>query len=139
MNQLNPPPRKNWLSRNWKWFVPVGFLGVLVIIAGFVALIVSLIFGMMKSTDAYKDAMAKVKADPVVQSAIGTPIEESFFIMGSMHISGPSGQADLSIPISGPKGRGTIFIVAAKSAGQWTFSTLVVEIKDSGRRIDLLE
>jgi hypothetical protein len=59
--------------------------------------------------------------------------------MGSISVSGSSGQADLAIPISGPIGKGTIYAVASKAAGQWTFSKLVVEIKATKERIDLIE
>ena len=136
---MNQRQNKNWWGRNWKWVVPVGCLGSLALFAGFIALIVCLVFGMMKSSDAFKDALAKAKAHPSVQKTIGTPIEEGMFVTGNINISGPSGQADLAIPISGPDGEATIYVVAAKLAGQWTFSTLVVEIKDTKQRINLLE
>ncbi len=130
---------KNWWGRNWKWFVPLGCFGSLVLFTGFIALIVCLVCGMMKSSDAYKVAVAKAKANPSVQKAIGTPIEEGLLVQGNINISGPSGQADLSIPISGPDGKGTIYAVAEKAAGQWTFSTLVVEVDGTKQRIILLE
>ena len=94
---------------------------------------------MMKSSDAYKEALAKAEANPVVQKAIGMPIEEGMFTTGNININGPSGKADLAIPISGPDGEATIYVVAVMTAGKWTFSTLVVEIKETEQRIDLLE
>lgn len=130
---------KNWWGRNWKWFVPVGCLGSLALFAGFIVLIICLVYGLMKSSDAYRDALAKAKAHPSVQKAIGAPIEEGIFTTGSINISGPSGQANLAIPISGPDGEATIYVVAAKSSGKWTFSTLIVAINDTKQRIDLLE
>ena len=136
---MNQTREKNWWNRNWKWFVPVGCLGSLILFVGFIALLVCLVFGMMKSSDVYRQALAKAKAQPSVQATIGTPIEEGLLITGNINVSGPSGQANLSIPISGPDGKATIYLVAAKSAGQWSFSTLVVEIKQTRQRIDLLE
>ena len=59
--------------------------------------------------------------------------------MGSINISGAAGNADLAIPISGPNGRGTIYARATRSAGKWTFSQLVVEIKATKEKIDLME
>ena len=129
---------KNWWDRNWKWFVPVGCLGLLVLIGGFIALLVYLLFGFVKSTATYKEAVAKAKANPAVMEALGSPIKEGFFILGNINISGSSGQANLSIPISGPKDKARIYAVAKKSAGKWTLSTLEVAIKASGRRIDIL-
>lgn len=136
MNQLK---EGNWWSRNWKWFVPVGCLGTIVLFAGFVAVIMFFVFGLMKSSDVYKEAVAKAEANSSVVEALGSPIEKGLFVSGNISVSGPSGQADLAIPISGPNGKATVFVVATKSAGKWTFSTLVVEFKESGTQISLLE
>jgi hypothetical protein len=135
---MNQEQERNWWGRNWKWFVPVGCLGSLALFVGFVALIMCFVYGMMKSSDAYKNAVSTAIAHPSVQKGIGTPIEEGMFTTGNINVSGPSGQANLAIPISGPRGKATIYAVAAKSAGQWTFSILVVEIKTTKQRIDLL-
>lgn len=129
---------QNWWGRNWKWFVPVGCLGLIVISIGFVTIIFFLVFSLIKSSDVYKEAIAIAEAHPLVQEAIGTPIEAGTFVSGNINTSGPSGEADLAIPISGPNGKGTIYAVAVKSAGQWDFSTLVVEIKETGERLELL-
>ena len=126
------------VGRNWKWFVPVGCLGLLTISIGFVSLIFFLVFSVMKSSDVYKEAISIAEAHPTVQEVIGTPLEEGTFVAGNLNTSGASGEADLAIPISGPNGKGTLYAVAEKSAGQWTFSTLVVEKKETGQRIDLL-
>ena len=53
------------------------------------------------------------------------------------NVNGGSGDADLSIPISGPKGKATIYAVAKKSAGEWSYSKLAVKIDSSGETIDL--
>lgn len=131
------PQRTDWWGRNWKWFVPTGCLALLVLVAVFVCSIVLVVFSAMKSSDAYQTALARAKADPRVIAALGSPIDAGFFVSGSTHVTGSSGEADLSIPISGPKGNGTLYLVASKSAGEWTFSKLVVEMKETGQRIDL--
>ena len=136
---MTDQPQKNWWGRNWKWFVPVGCLGTLAMIGVFIALIVTLVFGMLKSSDAYKMAMENVQNNAVVQATLGTPIEAGMFVGGNISVNGASGQADLSIPISGPKGSATLYVVAEKKAGAWSFATLVVELQDSGERLDLLQ
>ncbi len=143
METQTPPPlpqerSTTWWQRNWKWFVPV-CLGSVVLFAGFIVLILTIVFGMMKSSDAYKDALAMARANPYVQDALGSPIEEGLLVAGNINISGSSGYADLAIPVSGPDGSGTIYVVASKSAGQWTFLKLVVGIKATNERIDLIE
>jgi hypothetical protein len=128
----------NWWSRNWKWFVPVGCLTVLLLIALFVGGILTLVFGMMKGSDVYAQALDRARTSPAVTAALGTPLEEGLFVSGNWNETGPGGSAELSIPLSGPKGDGTLYVVAKKSAGLWTFSTLVLAAPD-GSRIDLLE
>lgn len=136
---MTQPEKKNWWGRNWKWFVPVGCFGSLLCFAGFVALIVCLVFGAMRSSDVYRHAVSTAKAHTVVQENIGTPINEGFFTSGNIEVNMGGGQANLAIPLSGPAGTATVYVVATKSAGQWKYSTLVVEIDGGKQRIDLLE
>ena len=133
------PQRTNWWGRNWKWFVPTGCLGMLLLALTFVALIMAIVFGAMKSSDAYKTALAKAKSDPRVVNALGAPIEAGFFVSGKTNVSGSSGDADMTVPISGSRSKGTIYFVASKFAGKWAFSKLVVEVEKTGERIDLTE
>jgi hypothetical protein len=56
-------------------------------------------------------------------------------------VSGPSGNANLAIPIAGPKAKATIYVQGVKSVGQWSFPSLVVEIEiiDQLELLDLAE
>ena len=135
---MNQPKEENWWNRNWKWFVPVSCFSALVLLVGFVALIVNMVFGFMRSSETYQQAVAEAKTNPAVMEALGSPIEEGLLVAGNIRISGSSGESDLAIPISGPKGKATIYAVATRSAGAWTFSRLEVAIGESGDQIDLL-
>ena len=130
-------PQRGWWSRNWKWFVPTGCLTLFVLFLAFIALIVLVVFGAMKSTDVYKTALSRAQQHPEVVEALGSPVDDGMFVSGSTDVNGASGNAELAIPISGPKGKGTLYVTATKSAGQWSYSKLVVEVKDTGKRIDL--
>lgn len=132
-------PRGNWWTRNWKWFVPTGCLTLIALAVLFVVCLVFFVFSVMKSSDAYKLAVARAKSDQRVVAALGTPIKEGMFTSGKTNVNGPSGEADIGIPISGPKGKATIYAVATKSEGQWSFSKLDVKIDDTGKTIDLKE
>lgn len=132
------PPPQGWWSRNWKWFVPTGCcLTPLVLGGAFGAFVILVVFGAMKQTDVYKTAVARAKADQRVTAALGTPIEEGWYLSGNTNVSGGSGDADLTIPISGPNGKGTIYVVATKSGGEWKYSKLSVKVDSSGETIDL--
>ncbi|CAM2069699.1 Cytochrome oxidase complex assembly protein 1 [Sulfidibacter corallicola] len=130
---------RSWMSRNWKWFVPVGCLGTFLLFLAFLGGILAIVFGAMKSSDVYKEAVRKAKAHTAVQEALGTPIEEGMFLSGSINVSGPSGDAGLAIPISGPNGSATIYVDATKNKGTWVFATLSVDIDGTGESIDLLQ
>jgi cytochrome oxidase complex assembly protein 1 len=56
---------------------------------------------------------------------------------GRFQVSQTSGFANMSIALAGPRGTGTLYVVGTKSAGQWRFSTLLVEIQETHQRIDL--
>ena len=132
-------PRGNWWQENWKWFVPTGCLTLIAMAVLFVACIVFFVFSVMKSSDAYKIAVARAKSDQRVVAALGTPISEGMFASGKTNVNGPSGEADIAIPISGPKGKATIYAVGTKSEGTWSFSKLNVKVDGTGEAIDLNE
>jgi Cytochrome oxidase complex assembly protein 1 len=125
------------MTRNWKWFVPVtGVAGVLML-AAFIYTIFSLGTGMMKSSVPYQQALARAKASPEVQTALGIPIKDGFMASGKITTSGPTGSASLEIPISGPKGKADIYLEARKSSGVWSFSTLNVTVAGQPETIEL--
>jgi hypothetical protein len=128
--------KATWWNQNWKWFLPVlCFCGVLAL--GFIALIVFLVSGMMKSSDAYQLPVAAAKTDARVIKAIGSPVEEGFFPTGAISTAGSSGHANLSIRLSGPKGRGTIYVLADRAMNAWNFSNLVFVVEGTSDRIHL--
>src|SRR5580765_5262189 len=132
-------PRPNWWKRNWKCFVPVGCFTLALLFLAFVGSILVIVFSAMKSTDVYKEALARAKKDPAVIEAIGSPITDGFLMSGNTNVNGASGESNLAIPISGPKGKGTIYVSATKSLGQWNYLGLVVEVGQTHQRIDLLQ
>ena len=80
---------------------------------------VMIVFSAIKSTDLYKDPLARAKTHPAVIEALGSPIREGFLVSGNTNVNAASGEGNLSIPISGPKGKGTIYVAATKSLGRW--------------------
>lgn len=97
------------------------------------------VFGTIKSSEVYQQALDTAGRHPQVVAALGEPIEPGWFPGGSIEVSGSAGRADLSIPISGPNGSGTIYAVAYKEAGQWLFNRLEVAVEGRPDRIELLE
>jgi hypothetical protein len=117
--------------------VPAGCLTFIALGLAFIACIVLLVFSAMKSSDAYKIALARAKKDSRVTEAIGTPIKEGLFVSGNTNVNGDSGESDITIPIHGPKGAAKIYAVATKSEGRWEYSKLMVKVEETGEEIDL--
>ena len=138
-NPAPVPANPNWWTRNWKWFVPFGCFSMLALFFAFVVSIALIAFSAMKSTDVYKDALARAQGNLSVIEALGSPIKEGFLVSGNTNVNGAAGEANLSIPISGPKGKGTIYVSANKSLGRWNYSGLIVEIAETHQRINLLQ
>ena len=119
--------------------MPLGCFSIALMFLLFVGSILVIVFSTLKSTDVYKEALARAKADPAVIEALGSPIRDGFLMSGNTNVNGASGESNLAIPISGPKGKGTIYVSANKSLGQWNYSGLVVEVAQTHERIDLLQ
>lgn len=133
-----PPEKKGWFGRNWKWFIPAGCLTIIVMIGVFVAAIMVFVFGAIKSSDVYQQALTKARSNTAVTRELGEPIEPGWLVSGSINVSNGAGDANLSIPVSGPKKSGTVYALATKKQGKWEFSTLELEVDGQGRRINLL-
>ncbi|WP_313929141.1 cytochrome c oxidase assembly factor Coa1 family protein [Pseudoxanthomonas sp.] len=132
------PAHPTWWQRNWKWFVPVLAALLLALFAAFVFGIVALVFGALKSSDLYRQAVDRAKADPAVITALGEPIATGWFVQGNISVNGGSGDADLAIPLDGARADGTLYVVAEKQAGEWRYETLAVNV-DGGERIVLVD
>ena len=110
----------------------------LAIFAGLMGLLVIVIFAILGDSDVCKLAFAMAEVNPTVKQRLGEPVKRGFFISGSIQISGPSGRADIEIPVSGPKGKATVYAVAQKSAGLWKFETLQIAFDEASPRVNLL-
>lgn len=130
--------KRNWWDRNWKWFVPTGCLGFLVL---FGLCIAGLFFGvtsMMENSDAYKESITAVQNNKLAVEKLGNPIETDGMIQGSINTSNETGNCNLQIPLKGPKGKGTLFVVATKK-GKWKYDQMSVYIEKTDEEIDLLQ
>ena len=125
-------PRPNWWQRNWKWFVPSCCAAILVVFS-------LAFFAAMRRLDVFKDALDKATTNPQVRAELGEPIHEGWWVNGHVRISGPTGKAALTIPLKGSSKDGTLYAVAHKSAGEWRYDRLEVEVDGRAERIKLLD
>ena len=124
------------LKQKWVWIV-LGLVGAAVIgVIVFALAIVFVVFGTIKSSDAYQQALARTTSSAAVKTALGEPVEAGWYVLGNIQVNDDSGRADIRFPVSGPKGSGTVEAVATKRSGVWVFSRLGVQV-EGGEWIDL--
>ena len=135
---MNTQRRQGWWSKHWRWAVPVGCVGGVVLVFALRVGLVAVVLNGTKSMWPYEEGVRLASESPAVVEALGRPVEPGWWYTGSTKIVGPSGEADLAIPLSGPLGRGTLYVIANKRAGEWSFELAQVEIEGRKERIDLL-
>jgi hypothetical protein len=59
--------------------------------------------------------------------------------IGEIQVNGPNGRANISFSIEGPNGKGTVYVQATKSLGQWNLDQLILEQDGTGHRLDLTQ
>jgi hypothetical protein len=137
-----PPPAvalpKNWFSRNWKWFIPTLILGLALLLALVVGGLLTFVFGLLKSSEPYQHAVAVASSNPDVVRELGAPIVPTWHVSGNINVAGTSGNADLAIVLNGARRRGTVYVVAKKNDGVWTYSKLQVLVDGQESPIKLL-
>ena len=141
---MNQPQQKGCWGRNWKWIVPTGCLGLILLGVAIVACVFFFVISAVKSSEVYQYALEKARSNPEVIAELGEPIKDGWLVQGSVETSvGGRGHAKFQIPISGPKKSGTIYAEALKDphvvGGTWYFTTLYVEVAGRADRIDLRE
>jgi len=130
-------PQRGWWSRNWKWVVPTGCLGLLLSCGCLGALLFGVTYQALRGTGVFVEALTLAKQSPEVRQALGEPIEAGLMLQGSIESHDEQGSANFSVPLNGAKARGTLYVEAYKNGDRWSFTTLQVEVP--GRpTIDLL-
>jgi len=94
------------------------------------------IFVMLKDSEPYKLAHARLDVDERVVEIVGKPLSTGI-PMGSIQFSGARGSAELSFSVEGPKGKGKAYLQARQELGLWRLDRLVFQDKATGRRIEL--
>jgi TonB family protein len=135
--QPQQPQQKGCLGRNWKWMLPVGCLGLILVGVLAIGGIFFAAMSAIKSSDVYKGALERARANPEAVARLGEPIQDGWFVKGNVNFSGGSGTANFEVPVSGPKSSGTLY-VRASYEGAWMYERLDLAAK-GGETISLLE
>ena len=100
--------------------------------------ILAIVFGAIRSSEPFEQAVAEVQSNPQAIRALGEPIKVGWFVGGSISVTGASGDADLTIPVSGSTDKGTLYVTATKSDGVWRLTRMELVTEKYPDRINLL-
>ncbi len=129
--------QSSWWGRNWFWALPLGCLAPVLLCGGCVGALVFTVFGTIRASEPYQEAVAAATASPEVKKELGEPLEVGFWTNGNIQISNGSQTAKFTIPIKGPKKSAMIQVDAAKDGDDWEYSLLEVVPEGGGKPIDL--
>ncbi|MCK6472080.1 MAG: cytochrome c oxidase assembly factor 1 family protein [Planctomycetes bacterium] len=132
-NPHEPPPRR----RSWPKALALGCLGLAACGVLLVALLVELLVGALKSSEAYNASLAAVRASDEIREDFGEPLSPAWWVTGSVQIENADADAELEYRISGPKAQGKVAVRGAKRCGAWAYEVLIV-VRDDGKTYDLL-
>ena len=122
-----------WWSRNWPWAVgTLCALGLPLFLLVFGGLFWT-VQRMITDSEPHRMALHGATHHPEVVALIGTPVQRGWLVTGSIHHSGGSGGAVLSIPLIGPDGRATLHVAAERRLGTWRITEAELAHGKAGR------
>jgi Cytochrome oxidase complex assembly protein 1 len=131
-------PQRGWFRRNALWFVPTVILLPILLCAGSCGGIFYLVFSMLRDSQPYQMALARLRENPEVIQRLGEPVEDAtWYPSGQIRMQGAQGFAQFEMKIAGPRGKADAYVEATADAGEWTIKRLRVVFSD-GWRIELL-
>ncbi|MEO7977207.1 cytochrome c oxidase assembly factor Coa1 family protein [Flavobacterium sp.] len=136
---------KSWWKRNWKWFLPISVLSILI---GFGSLVTAGIdanvtdFAQAYSDPAlYDNALEKVKLNQRVKETLGEieAIDKLAIVEGTTKYSNNNTSVETTIRIKGNKAKGKMDISAEKKGAAWEYRKINIRIKELKEEIDILK
>ena len=137
--QYTPPPQQpaQQKSSGCLKVLLIG-CGVLIVLGvALIAVLFFIVFAAIKKSDAYTEALDRVRHDQRVVAALGEPVQPGFWVSGNLDFKNSKGTADFTFPVSGPKGGAKVHAVASTEGHGWQYTTLDVT-PDNGPPINVL-
>lgn len=129
-----------WFQRNKSWALPVGCIG-LVVVLGCCGLLGFALFGVGKGVEFAKveaarmaqlqtDVKQKVETSPAAQEALGTPIQVTDFENHGYNNVNGHVRVEYAFRAKGPKGIGDGTVVATRegSQGDWSYEQFQLDV-----------
>lgn len=121
--------RPTWLSRRFlTWIVACTLVGILVPPVFHLA---------AKRFDPYKLAIETARQNREFIDALGSPVQEGWFLDSEMRLGNPA-TAKILIPVRGSVRAGNLRVRATKEHGRWCLTELTLELTQPDQTVNLL-
>jgi len=108
----------------------VSVAGLLVLVLGMAAVWAGC-STFLKDNQAYERGLETALADSTVQTLLGAPVREGWFINGTIEGTGPLSRGSWTTRLRGSDRSGTLLIGGFKRESQWGVISLTLEVDDT--------
>jgi hypothetical protein len=117
--------------------IPLALVILLLISGGLIAFNLKSSAAKIRSSEPYQHALARALANADVLKVLGAPVAPGKLAVGDITVRGDSGDADFHFNLVGRWRSATVHVVATRSGGQWSYSTINFLPTGGGEQIDL--
>ncbi|MAZ27833.1 MAG: hypothetical protein CL868_12250 [Cytophagaceae bacterium] len=130
-NEFSQEPKKSWWKRNWKWVVPTGCLGLIILVCIVLGSAIFSFVNLISEESGGDEALTIVQQNEEIIKLLGEPIEKNGF--GSFNVSTSNGfrKAEANFPIKGPNGEGHVYIKSHGKGEAKIYDTFEVTVGDT--------
>lgn len=127
--------QKSWCKRNWKWFIPLTGIILILIIVFFSSGLGGTTADLTQAyadTELYENALQKVKSDKRVIEILGEiePIDKLAILEGSVKYSQDNKTVNTSIRLKCIKGKAKMDITANRIDNKWDYEKINLRIRE---------
>lgn len=136
--------QKRWWKRNWKWFVPLSGISLIIIsvfISSRMGGIGADLAQAYSDTELYENALEKAKSEQKVIELLGEiePIDKLAILEGEVHFTNNNQTVNSSIRLKGTKGKARMDITADKINNEWNYIVINIRIKNPPEKKQMIE
>jgi TRAP-type uncharacterized transport system fused permease subunit len=136
--------QKSWWKRNWKWFLPISGLIVILIVIFFSSGMSGAVTNLAQAyadTELYENAFENVKNDQRATELLGEiePIDKLAILEGSVEYSDDNKTVNTSIRITGEKLVARMEKTATRINNKWNYKKINVRIKNPPEKRQIIE
>jgi hypothetical protein len=135
---------KSWWKKNWKWFIPISGVFMIVVTSVFVSGFDKTLGDFSKAyldSELYDNALKIVRENNRVKETLGhiEPINNMTILNGYVEYSDSNNYIKTTIKVSGEHGKAMLDIIADRVNNEWIYKKINIRIKNSPEKKEIIE